>query len=231
MSEMLQTVQDAEGEVLRGMRVSALLTLCRSVRRSTTVLSLVAVLGSRAVAYPPPPDELGAYEHCEFIDGLHIVEVSPLAEGVSSRTVETASGSQAIQLLGGRRVMFAYPNTDFFANVKVEQLPAETFARSKKALLDGLDFTMLSTPSCKRNLALQSPINGFEIHGFDRDRIEGGVLGMYLLIDDRNRLVTTIYLLNQDAAQRQFSNLSEYAMLRDRFLAAYTACIAAGWPR
>jgi len=216
------------------MRVSTVLILPRSMRLSTTPLALIAVLGSYAApngAQSPPPEEFGAYEHCEFIDGLRIVEVSQLADGVTTRTVETASGSQPIRLLNGRRIMFAYPNTDFFANVKVEQLPAETFAQSKKTLLDSLDFAMLSTPSCKRNLALQSPMNGIEIHGFDRDRIEGGVLGIYLLIDARKNVVTTIYLLNQDAAQRQFSNISEYALLRDRFLLSYTACIAAGWPR
>jgi hypothetical protein len=61
--------------------------------------------------------ELRPYTHCTFADGLQIVAVDPLARGVTARTVETATGKKLVPMLAGIRIMFAYPDTDFFANV------------------------------------------------------------------------------------------------------------------
>ena len=75
------------------------------------------------------------------------------------------------------------------------------------------------------NKDLTTPLNGFEAHGLDRERLEGGVLGVYLLFDDPAHSVTTIYLLNQEPQDRKFQTIEEYQSLRDRFLRSYTACI------
>jgi hypothetical protein len=64
-------------------------------------------------------EDLKPYTHCAFSDGLEIVEETPLASGVTARTVDTVSGPKLVRILSGVRVMFAYPRTDFFANVKV----------------------------------------------------------------------------------------------------------------
>ena len=65
-------------------------------------------------------DKLAAYSTCSFSDGLQIVQIDPLAPGITSREVETDSGSRQIDMLAGTRIMFAYPNSDFYANVKAE---------------------------------------------------------------------------------------------------------------
>jgi len=122
----------------------------------------------------------------------------------------------------GVRMMFAYPGTDFFANVKAESLPAANYSRLKGFLLENFQYY---THSNIVNTALQSPINGFEAHGLDRERLEGGVLGIYLLFDDHAHVVTTMYFLNQDPASRKFQTMQEYSTLRDRFLTSYTACV------
>ena len=75
------------------------------------------------------------------------------------------------------------------------------------------------------NTTLKSPQNGFEVHGLDREKLEGGVLGVYLLFDNAPRVVTTIYFLNQEPQTRKFQTMEEYRALRDRFLGAYTACV------
>lgn len=169
--------------------------------------------------------ELRAYESCSFNDGLAIVDVSPLAPGVTSRPVRTRRGEFPLQLSAGRRVMFAYPGTDFYANVKVELLPTESYPQQKQLLKDGFDYTLASSPENSRNYDLASQLNGIEIQGLDRLKLEGGVLGVYLFFDDARRLATTVYLLNQDPARRKFQTISEYATLRDKFLGTYTSCI------
>lgn len=133
------------------------------------------------------------------------------------------SGPRQIPMVAGRRIMFAYPEKDFYANVKVEILPAENYAETRQFLIDNFDH-LLASGETERNYGLRPTLNGLDIRGMDRSKIEGGVLGTYLIFDDSNRTVSTIYFLNQDAEKRSFQTIEEYRKQRDHFLAAYTAC-------
>jgi hypothetical protein len=121
-------------------------------------------------------------------------------------------------------VMFAYPDKDFYANVKVEILPEKNYAEARQFLIDDFDYTLASGDGSTRNYGLKPKQNGFDVRGLDRDKLEGGVLGVYLLLDDSSRMVTTIYFLNQEPKDRSFQTMEEYRVMRDRFLATYTAC-------
>lgn len=170
----------------------------------------------------PESGPLAAYTTCQFSDGLQVVQVDPLAPGITSREVDTDAGPRQIDMEAGLRVMFAYPDTDFYANVKAELLPAANYPQLKQWLLD--NFQHLAQGNTV-NTGLHSPMDGFEVHGLDREKLEGGVLGVYLLFDDAAHVVTTIYLLNQEPEQRKFQTMDEYRALRDRFVATYASCI------
>ena len=165
------------------------------------------------------------YTTCRFSDGLAVVESSPLAQGVHARTVETSKGPRQIEMIEGRRVMFAYPDKDFYANVKVEILPEKNYAETRQSLIDNFDYLLASGDGNTRNYGLKPTLNGQDVRGLDRDKLEGGVLGVYLLLNDDSRMVTTIYLLNQEPKDRSFQTMGEYRAMRDRFLETYTACI------
>jgi hypothetical protein len=75
------------------------------------------------------------------------------------------------------------------------------------------------------SFALRPRLNGFEVYGLDRKKLEGNTLGIYLLIDHRTHIVASVFFLNQEPQQRKFSNLGEYRSLRDHFLEAYTSCV------
>jgi hypothetical protein len=128
-------------------------------------------------------------------------------------------------MVEGRRVMFAYPEKDFYANVKVEILPEKNYAETRQSLIDNFDYMLASGEGNTRNYELKPRISGLDVRGLDRDKLEGGVLGVYLLLDDSLRIVTTIYFLNQESKDRSFQTLDEYRTQRDRFLATYTACV------
>jgi hypothetical protein len=164
------------------------------------------------------------YTTCKFADGLMVVETSPLAPGVHARTVQTSKGPRQVEMVEGRRVMFAYPDKDFYANVKVEILPEKNYAETRQFLIDDFDYTLASADGSTRNYGLKPKENGFDVRGLDRDKLEGGVLGVYLLLEDSSRMVTTIYFLNQEPKDRSFQTMDEYRVMRDRFLATYTAC-------
>jgi hypothetical protein len=165
------------------------------------------------------------YTTCKFSDGLAVVETSPLAPGVHARTVQTSNGPRQIEMVEGRRVMFAYPDKDFYANVKVEILPEKNYAQTRQYLIDNFDYTLASGDGNTRNYGLKPMRRGLDVRGLDRDKLEGGVLGFYLLLDDSSRMVTTIYFLNQEPKDRSFRTMEEYRAQRDRFLVSYSGCV------
>jgi hypothetical protein len=194
------------------------------LNRVLTVVALFCLLATRPGISQPRWGEnsLEAYDTCSFSDGLQVVRTDSLPPGVTTRPVETDNGTQRVEMLAGHRIMFAYPKTDFYANVKAETLPAGRFTELKGILLENFEY-MAHGNTVNKDMA--PLLNGFEVHGLDRDKLEGGVLGVYLLFDGPSCTVTTIYLLNQEPQDRRFQTIEEYRLLRDRFLKSYTACI------
>jgi hypothetical protein len=167
------------------------------------------------------------YTGCRFNDGLSVVETSPLAPGIHERTVPTSKGPKQVGLVEGRRVMFAYPGKDFYANVKVEILPEKDYAETRQTLVDNFDYMLATSKDSTRNYELKPKLNGLDVRGLDKDKLEGGVLGIYVLLNDASRMVSTIYFLNQEPKDRSFQTIEEYRVARDRFLSTYVACVGA----
>jgi hypothetical protein len=161
---------------------------------------------------------------CKFNDGLGVVETPPLAPGIHERTVDTLKGQRQVPMVEGRRVMFAYPGEDFYANVKVEILPEKDYGQTKEILIENFDYILASGGDTTRNYEMKPTLNGLDARGLDREKLEGGVLGIYLLLDDTSRIVTTIYFLNQEPKDRSFQTMEEYRAARDKFLVTYSAC-------
>ena len=195
---------------------------------AVVMMGWVGTVGAGAqVAAPsaPIPKVLRPYTSCSFPDGLRVVSANPLVQGVSSRPVQTAAGTQEIELEAGERVMFQYPLTDFFADAKVELLPAARYAELKQTLLSNLHFLESERGGPTPARALPVGLHGFEVHGNDRQKLEGNVVGMYLLFDDQTHVSTTVYFLNQQSWQRKFQTMDEYGRLRDNFLRNYPGCV------
>ena len=93
-------------------------------------------------------------------------------------------------------------------------------------MIENFDYVLASGDGNNRNYGLKPTLNGQDVRGLDRDKLEGGVLGLYLLINDTSRTVTTIYFLNQEPKDRSFQTIEEYRSMRDRFLETYTGCIS-----
>jgi hypothetical protein len=167
------------------------------------------------------------YESCTFDDGLQIAKIDSLPPGVQQRTVNTTQGPKTIQMLAGRRIMFAYGvGGDSFANVKPEVLPDDTWATEKQSLLDEIAAMLASEHDTMPSTSLPQTMHGLEVHGLDRTALKGGTLGFYLLFDNAHHIATSIYLLNQEPLTRRFQTIEQYRSLRTRFLATYTGCIA-----
>jgi len=193
--------------------------------RAILLSTLVIPISSAAQANP----SLRPYTACKFDDGLAAIETSQLPAGIQGRTVETLTGPRQVAIVRGEHITFSYPSTSFFATVKVEQLPPDTFAQGKADLISNFDHILAGGDDSARNMsfALRPLLNGFEVYGMDRKKLEGNTLGIYLLIDNRTHIVASVFFFNQEPQLRKFSTLAEYANLRDHFLDAYTSCVHA----
>lgn len=199
------------------------------LRRVATSLTFTAVcaLTFNCAAPAKRPDPLKAYTSCRFDDGLQVVSVDRLPPGVEWRSVDTRSGSKSVSLADGYRVMLAYPNTDYFVNLKVEQSQAGMFRWDKPTIVESMEW--LASQGSGAAVPLEhTQIGGLDAFGFTQPSLTGsGVLSVYSLFDDKQEMVITAYILNQPPARRRFQTMEEYRTLRDRFLARYAACVAA----
>ncbi len=195
------------------------------MRRSFT--NLLPALGTLAasMAFAQQSPRIKPYETCSFPDGLQVVEDSPMPPDVHERPVQSHGKTGSVPLLAGRRIVFGYPGSGPYANVKVELLPSANFAADRKLLLDDFDDMVASDKTVARNLKRKPTQSGLFVTGLDRKELQGNTLGIYLLIDDATHVVATVYLLNDDPSKRPFKSLDEYARMRDTFIYNYTRCI------
>ncbi|AFL87639.1 hypothetical protein Terro_1330 [Terriglobus roseus DSM 18391] len=182
-----------------------------------------AAASAPKTAAPQSFPQLKPYESCSFPDGLQITNIVPMPDDVKQRPVQSHGKAGTVPLLAGRRVDFAYPGSDPYASAKIELLPEANFIANRKALFDDFDDIIASDKNVSRNTTRKSPFNAFSIAGLDRNAVDGKTLGIYLLIDDRTHVVTTVYLLNP--AKTPIKTAADYARMRDTFLFNYTKCI------
>lgn len=196
------------------------------------LLSAATISAQTAVPNPQsnPPDAstpLHDYESCVFDDGLQIVKIDSLPPGMQERTIHTMHGPKTIQMLAGRRVLFAYGlGSDAFANVKPEILPATSWQQDKENLLDEIQAMLRADFTTRPSTSLPRTMHGIEVHGLDRTDLKGGTLGFFVLFDNADHIATSVYLLNQEPLTRHFQTIEQYRDLRARFLDRYTGCIA-----
>ncbi len=168
---------------------------------------------------------LKPYTACQIPGGPDLVQTTPLPQTPMTRPAQTLTGPKQIKIMDGLLAAFKYPNSAPFANVKIEQLPASTYAAEKPELISEFDAINAKGEDTQRNYAMKPTLNGFEIYGFDRTQLDGNVLGIYLFFDNPHHIATTAYFLNAPAGQRKFSTVAEYSNLREGFLNAYTQCV------
>ena len=199
-------------------------------------------------SHPAAPDALSAEQQtdplrpltqCDFADGLKTAAADRAPAEIRERKVATATGARTVSLADGYRILFAYPGSDYFANVKLELSQEARYAADKKAVVANMEYLANRTSiDARAAVPLQhDTLRGFDIYGFNFPTIDfyvagnpptlgGGPIGTFVLLDDARRLIVTMYFLNQRPERRRFKTIEEYRDLRDRFLDNYTTCLA-----
>ena len=175
-----------------------------------------------ASCYPVSPD-LKPYTQCKLGNEFQIFRVDGPAVDFAWST-PTKNGDVKIKVDMGYRVLINYMEAELFGNLKVERLPKDTYGKEKADILSSLAY-FAAEPS--NDGQVRSEIkNGVTLYGINRKKLEGGVLSIYNLFQDDAQIVVTMYLLNDYPETRKFGTIDQYAVVRDKFLNAYTACVA-----
>ena len=173
---------------------------------------------------PPLEEEsdLKPYTTCNLGPEFKIVQVDgPVTD--FAWPVSTKNGEVRIPVEAGFRVLVTYMETEPFGNLKVERLPKSQYIDEKANLLSSLEY-LAAQPG---NAPVQTDTrNGLTMYGHTRNKLEGGTLSIYYLFLDQDSVAVSMCLLNAEPAERKFNTLDEFKKIRDRFLDAYTKCLA-----
>jgi hypothetical protein len=170
---------------------------------------------------------LELYTRCPKLSDFQQVQKDRLPNPITRR-VDTAKGEAGVNVNDGFRVLMTYSDTQPFINLKAEQLGKETYARDKRILIENLQYVLEHTQGMDGKTPQTRTIGDFQVLGISRAQLEGGVLSIYLLFNDVDRTVVTIYFLNAEPVNRKFATVAEFQKLRDRFLDGYAGCLSVG---
>jgi hypothetical protein len=165
-----------------------------------------------------------SYAGCPLGGNLRAVSINPRTAGAPpERSADSDSAKQAVSVADGVRVMLAFPESDPFVNLKIERSVPGHYAADKQIILDQLE----SMARRKRGAAgkvERSMDRGIDIAALNNSTLEGGIVSMVTLFDERQEIIATAYLLNN--RRRAFQTFEEYQGLRDRFIGDLTSCMA-----
>ncbi len=198
-------------------------------RKILAVASLIISLACTSYAQrtSDQSDLLKPYTVCEFDDGLKIVKFERLPKReIYSRGVKTADGEKEVTRIDSYRMLAAYPKTDAFANVRPEKSRPDKYVQDKKNAIEELKYLISTGKEIESTEPIKANYNGFESYGFNRRTLEiGNTVGVYVLFNDADQTITTIYLFNANPKKRKFQTIEEWRTLKENFLNNYTRCI------
>lgn len=168
----------------------------------------------------------------------------------NSNTSATPITTEKVSVVAGYRAMYAYPDTHYFSNTKIEQSAADRF-EADRAIIEGW-----IQHTCK--LKMERVAEYFAANPQVKDRVDhrrmagrdyveleeqerngvayiscvenvigltgDGAISVVVMFIPKSRVTVTAYLLKQKKAK--FFTIGEFRKLRDEFIDAYTAFVS-----
>jgi hypothetical protein len=166
-----------------------------------------------------------------FTDGdFHVESRDRLAPEAGSRIVDTGRGPMRVSVADGYQMMIFRSGAAPLVNLNIERSAAGKFALNRKAIVLQMEFLaeagkagpQAATPALQR-----STQDGVEVVALDNPASgESGVRSLIEVFDARSGTIATAYMLHQPPAAREYANDAAYKVLRDRFVAMLTRCMA-----
>ena len=157
--------------------------------------------------------------------------------------------TERISIASGYRAMYAYPDTEYFANVRIEQSVPGSYDTDKKKVIDFITYlyeskSALISEHLRNNPELKAEIDKVKARGKDYFTFEQSnyrnfeyisytenVIGLtehtishIHIFVPKNDIILTAYLLSQKKAK--FATIEEFLRLRQQFLEGYIEYLA-----
>lgn len=173
-------------------------------------------------------DPLAPLAQCLSQDAFHEKQRDRLPETVTAREVATASGTARVTLADGYRLLMVRKGSEPLVNLKVELSAAGQFSRDRAAIVAQMEALAASSKAQSKVQLEQRTQDGIEILALNNPLMtqSTGITGLYTLLDARNGVVATAYMLNQRADIREYKDDTEYVAIRDHFIAVLGKCMA-----
>jgi len=226
---------------------------------SRRLFAILALCLLPALAHPAPavPAPFEGLVPAAFDDGLELVELKVRdVDAPPWRTIEWRPGDagaaprrEQVSVRDGLRAMYAYPDSQYFANVKVETsmpghyekdraLVIEAIEQGYKAVRARLDAYLAAHPEAAAKVAAHTApgrepmaferlqVNGIEVVSYTDNvlGLTGGTVSQIQFFVPGRATIVTAYLLNQK--QAKFKDIEDFLRLRSAFIQGYTAQLA-----
>lgn len=230
------------------------MTLLSRRRFAILALCLFPAFAQPAPRVPAPFERLAP---AAFDDGLALVELKARDQGAPSwRVIEWLPESAAmaprrekVSVREGLRAMYAYPGSDYFANVKVEASVPGMYEKDRALVIQALEHNyrraralveayLAANPELAARVAAHTAA-GREVMAFERETVNGievvsqldnvlelrggPISQIHFFVPGRETIVTA-YLLRQK--RTKFKGIEHFLRLRAAFIQAYTAHLA-----
>ncbi|MCP4524028.1 MAG: hypothetical protein GY828_07470 [Candidatus Gracilibacteria bacterium] len=189
------------------------------------------------------------YSPLNFSDGLKLVNVSRLPSWTTSHPLifTYLDGKEEIKNVSvddGYTLMYSYPNTEYFANVKVEKSIEGQYEKDKQKVIEFTKLNYQRKTKIVENAILKDPNEKISLDkekaknvdyftyeentykGYDyvyfTENIIGlteNIIGLVYIFIPEEEIIITAYLLNQK--NTHFKNIDEFLLLRDKFITGY----------
>lgn len=140
---------------------------------------------------------------------------------------DTADGVKGISRTDSYDVLIAFKDKMRFANLRPDRSKPEEYENDKKVALENLQYNINTGKSIANTNPDEKSFDGFKTYSSYRSELIGDTLGISLVFDDANKMITTIYFINapKKGEGKHFTNVEEWKSLRDEFLDAYIKCV------
>jgi hypothetical protein len=196
------------------------------VRRVASCLVFLTQLAIRITSVAAEDSsKLQPYIHCDgFAGGVRGVTLDrrpPTAE--PWREVSSGGTTWRVSVVEGYRVMYSYPRTYPFANLKAERSDPSKYAEDKQLVMR----SVAELASVDGNTELIDFANqSFSGQTVTKKELGGSTLGITQIFSDRDLVIVTIFFLNHAPQDRRFQTYEEFISLRDDFVRGYMECVA-----
>lgn len=172
---------------------------------------------------------LKTYTVCPSVETEFVVLGVNRVDKNTNRTLarDTANGVKGISRTDSYDVLITFKDKMRFANLRPDRSDPEQYETDKKVALENLQYYNNTGKAMSFEKPIEKTYNGFLTYSIYRSELIGNQLGISLIFDDKNKMITTVYFINapKNSDGKNYRTIEEWSKLREQFLDSYTSCV------